>query len=277
MCGLLGGFRAAREGVCLCRFVTDQDGVAKPRSSSVLGVTAVAMRTRRGGSHGIRAPTFYFHGVPVISQNPPELWGLYSRRCPSRMKCPQRFPCFCSVPGFRASTAVPTFPRRSPWCCSVPGFRASTQLCTFQGVFLVRLQCPRIPGLYSGSNFSTALLRVSQCPQIPGLYSGSHFPGRFPVRLQCPRVQGLYTAFHFITKRGPSAPLHRPIPQGARRARPQELRASVRDACRGVGHPNRPSPMHRGLPGAVSFLPPGVPTTGGQAAGPRLREPRSLH
>ena len=95
-------------------------GLQKPRSSSVLGVTAVAMRTRRGGSHGIRAPTFYFHGVPVISQNPPELWGLYSRLCPSRMKFPQRFPCFCSVPGFRASTAVPTFPRRSPFFAVSP-------------------------------------------------------------------------------------------------------------------------------------------------------------
>ena len=130
MCGLLGGFRAAREGVCLCRFVTDQDGVAEAPELESLRCHSCCRADAPRGLPRNQSPHLLFPRRSRDFTESPRIMGLYSRLCPSRMKFPQRFPCFCSVPGFRASTAVPTFQGVSPCVCSVPGFRASTPLST---------------------------------------------------------------------------------------------------------------------------------------------------
>ena len=136
------------ERVCLCRFVTDQDRVAEAPELESLRCHSCCHADAPRGLPRNQSPHLLFPRRSRDFTESPRILGLYSRLCPSRMKFPQRFPCFCSVPGFRASTAVPTFPRRSLF-----------------------LQCPRILGLYSGSHFSTALPMVLQCPRIQGLYA----------------------------------------------------------------------------------------------------------
>ena len=108
------------EGVCLCRFVTDQDGVAEAPELECLRCHSCCHADAPRGLPRNQSPHLLFPRRSRDFTESPRNMGLYSRLCPSRMKFPQRFPCFCSVPGFRASTAVPTFPRRSPFFAVSP-------------------------------------------------------------------------------------------------------------------------------------------------------------
>ena len=134
--------------------------------------------------------------LPVLLRCP-WILGLYNA-----FHFPLRFPWVCRVPGFWASTAIPTSHCVSHGFSSGPGFRASTRVPTFHKVppgfpvtpdsgplhwfpllctpFPVILQSPRILGLYNCFHFSTAFRMVLQCARILGLYNGFLFPRCFP-------------------------------------------------------------------------------------------------
>ena len=95
------------------------------------------------------------------------------------------FSCVCSVPGFRACTAVPTFPRRCPGFCSVPRFRASTAVPTFQGVS--PCVCS-VPGFRASTPLST-LLRPPMHRGLSGVVM-SFFPPQV-FRQQAVKQQSL--------------------------------------------------------------------------------------
>ena len=175
MCGLLGGFRAAREGVCLCRFVTDQDGVAEAPELECLRCHSCCHADAPRGLPRNQSPHLLF---PRRSRDFTE-----SPRIMGPLQSSVSFP-------HEVSTALPVF-LQCPW---IPGLYSGSHFSTALPMFL---QCPRILGLYSGSHFSTALPMVLQCPRIQGLYTALHFPGRFPVRLQSPRIPGLYSGSNF--------------------------------------------------------------------------------
>ena len=136
-----------------------------------------------------------------------------------RFPHPRRFPWFCRVPGFWASTAASTFHGASRGFAEPPDsgplhrFPLST-------VFPVGLQSPRILGLYNAFHFPRCFPWFCSVPgfwpstTVSSFHGVSHgfavSPGSgplqklplstaFPVGLQCPHFLGLYNGFHFST------------------------------------------------------------------------------